>query len=86
MHTVGFRYQTARAGPAIPDAAMQRMYGRALAGLSKAAASCQQAITLTEDGEDTAVHVHRTLLNLSRAEFAAGSKMIYTATADIRMP
>jgi hypothetical protein len=65
---------------------MQRMYGRALAGLSQAAATCQQAILVTEEGEDTAVHVHHTLLSLSRTEFAAGSKMIYTATADIRMP
>ena len=78
--------KTARAGPAIPDAAMQRSYGRALAGLSRAAANCQQAISVTGDGEDTAIHVHNTLLNLSRAEFAAGSKMLYNATADIHMP
>jgi hypothetical protein len=65
---------------------MQRAYGRALAGLSQAATTCQQAISVTGDGEDTAVHVHNTLLSLSRAEFAAGSKLLYTATADIRMP
>ena len=78
--------KTARAGPAIPDAAMQRMYGRALAGLSRAATNCQQAISVTRDGEDTAIHVHNPLLNLSRAELAAGSKELYAATADIRMP
>jgi len=78
--------RTARAGPAIPDAAMQQMYDRALAGLSRAAANCQQAISVTADGEDTAIHIHRTLLNLSRAEFAAGSKVLYNATADIHMP
>ena len=78
--------KTALAGPAIPDAAMQRVYGRALAGLSRAAASCQRAISVTGDAEDTAIHVRNTLLNLSRAEFAAGSKMLYNATADIRMP
>jgi hypothetical protein len=78
--------KTAQAGPAIPDVAMQRMYGRALAGLSRAATNCQQAISVTRDGEDTAIHVHNPLLNLSRAEFAAGSKVLYAATADIRMP
>jgi hypothetical protein len=78
--------RTARAGPPIPDAAMQQEYGRALAGLSRAAVSCQHAIWTTGEGEDTAVHVHNTLFNLSRAEFAAGSKMLYAATADIRMP
>jgi hypothetical protein len=78
--------KTARAAPAIPDPAMRQVYRRALAGLSRAAVSCQHAIWVTGDGEDTGYHVHNTLLNLAWAEFAAGSKVLYNATADIRMP
>lgn len=78
--------KTARAGPAIPDAAMQRTYGTALAELSRAAANCHQALWTTGVGEDVDFHVHSTVFNLSRAEFAAGSKMLYNATADIHMP
>jgi hypothetical protein len=78
--------ETARAGPAIPDAAMQRTYGRALAELSRAAANCHRALWTTGVGEDVDFHVHSTVFNLSRAEFAAGSKLIYNATADIHMP
>jgi hypothetical protein len=78
--------KTAGSAPAIPDPAMQQMYLRALAGLSLAAASCRQAIWVTGDGEDTAFHLRNTLWNLSRTEFAAGSKVLYNATADIRVP
>jgi len=78
--------QAARATPPIPDAAMQLTYGRALAGLSRAVAECQRALTVTGKGEDTDTDVDNTLLSLTRAEFAAGSKLLYRATADIRMP
>jgi hypothetical protein len=78
--------KTARAAPAIPDPAMQQMYRRALAGISLAVASCRHAIWVTGDGEDTAFHLRNTLWNLSRTQFAAGSKVLYNATADIRVP
>ena len=74
---------TAQAGPPIPDHAMQRLYAKALAGLSRAAADCHAAISIHADGEDTAVHVKGPLLNRSRAEFAAASTKLYRATGEI---
>jgi hypothetical protein len=76
--------QTARAGPPIPDAAMQRMYAKALTELSQAAADCQSAISLHSGNETVETHLHNALLNRSRTELAAGSKTLYEATADIR--
>jgi hypothetical protein len=74
---------TARAEPPIPDNAMQRLYAKALAGLSRAAADCHAAISIHEDGEDTAVHVNGPLLNRSRLELAAASTTLYQATGEI---
>lgn len=74
---------TARAGPPIPDDAMQRLYARALAGLSRAAADCHTAISIHEDGEDTQVHANGPLLSRSRVEFAAASTKLYRATGEI---
>ena len=74
---------TAQAGPPIPDNAMQRLYAKALAGLSRAAANCHTAISIHEDGEDTKAHVNGPLLNRSRAEFAAASTKLYRATSEI---
>ena len=53
---------TAQAGPPIPDAAMQRLYTRALTGLSRAAADCRAAITMEGDGEDLSAEVFVHLL------------------------
>ena len=75
--------RTALAGPPIPDDAMQRLYARALAGLSSATADCRTAISVHVDGEDTAVHVNGPLLNRSRVEFAAASMKLYRATGEI---
>jgi len=76
--------RTAQAGPPIPDAAMQRLYARALAGLSRAAADCRGAISIDLEGdEDLSVHVNKALLAQSRLEFAAASKKLYRATAQI---
>jgi len=74
---------TARAGPPIPDRAMQRLYAKALAGLSRAAADCRTAISIHSDGENTEAHVNGPLLNRSRVEFAAASKKLYRATGEI---
>lgn len=74
---------TARAEPPIPDSAMQRLYARALAGLSRAAAHCRSAISIHVDDESTDVHLNRPLLNRSRVEFAAASTKLYRATGEI---
>jgi hypothetical protein len=78
--------QTAQAGPPIPDAAMQQVYGRALTTLSQAAANCRSAISLSPvNGESLETHVHEALLEQSRTEMAAGSKTLYKATAEVRV-
>ena len=74
---------TAQAAPPIPDNAMQRLYAKALAGLSRAAADCHTAISIHEDGENTEAHVNKSLLNRSRVEFAAASTKLYRATGEI---
>jgi hypothetical protein len=75
--------QAARAGPPIPDAAMQKLYGNALTELSGAAADCQQAISEKPGDETIAIHKNETLFNRSRSEFAVGAKTLYEATAAI---
>jgi hypothetical protein len=74
---------TARVGPPIPDNAMQRLYAKALAGLSRAAANCHAAISVRPDDESVEIHVNRPLLNRSRLEFAAASAKLYRATGEI---
>jgi hypothetical protein len=76
---------TAQAGPPIPYDAMQRLYARALDGLSGAAADCRTAISVDANGDESVhIHVDKVLLNRSRAEFAAMSSKLYTATAQIQ--
>ncbi|HEY1343744.1 MAG TPA: hypothetical protein VGF54_02005 [Streptosporangiaceae bacterium] len=75
---------TAQAGPPIPYAAMQRLYATALTGLSGAAANCRSAISEHPSDETTAVHVNQALLDQARLEFAAMSKKLYRATAQIQ--
>jgi hypothetical protein len=77
--------RTAQTAPPIPDAAMQRMYGETLAGLSLAAATCQHAISLRPGDETTETRLHNALLKRSLAGLADGSKTLYTATAQISM-
>jgi hypothetical protein len=76
--------RAAQTGPPIPYDIMQRLYARTLAGLSRAAADCHTAISIGGDGEDLAAHVNGLTLNQARAEFAAMSKKLYTATAEIQ--
>ncbi|HCU92570.1 MAG TPA: hypothetical protein DHU96_07415 [Actinobacteria bacterium] len=76
---------TAQAGPPIPDDGMQRLYAKALAGLSRAAADCRTAISVHVSGnESVETHVNEALLNRSRVEFAAMSKTLYRATGEIQ--
>ena len=75
---------TAQAGPPIPYAAMQRLYARALVRLSTAAADCRSAISVNPQDESTSIHLNEALLSQSRLEFAAVSRELYRATAQIQ--
>jgi hypothetical protein len=77
---------TAQAGPPIPVAAMQTLYGNALAELAKGAADCQAAITVKPDGDENQdVHVGASLLQQSVSELAAGARDIFRSTAEIEI-
>lgn len=77
--------RSAQGGPPIPYPIMQRLYARTLAGLSRAAADCRAAISIRPDGDENVnIHVDKLLLNRSRTEFAAMSKKLFTATAEIQ--
>jgi hypothetical protein len=52
--------------------------------LSRAAADCRTAISERAGDESVDVYLNQGLLNLSRAEFAAMSKKLYRATAEIQ--
>src|SRR5215831_16896661 len=75
---------TAQAAPPIPYGAMQRLYAKALTGLSNAAADCRSAISEHPGDETVDIHVNQALLNQSRLEFAAMSKKLSRATAQIQ--
>ncbi len=83
--SLGSSIETARTAPPIPDAAMQRLYAKVLVGLSGAAADCRNAISVHQEGDETArINLNKVLLSRSMAEFAAESNLLYTATAEIR--
>lgn len=75
---------TARAGPPIPDAAMQHLYAKALTGIAADAAGCEHAISIRPGGETTQVGLNRPLLARTRLLFAAMSAELYRATGQIR--
>ena len=82
--TLASDVSTARTGPPVPDGAIQQLYLRALAGLSRAAAHCQAAIRV-EAGEETVdAHVNQPLLTRTRLEMAAMSEKLYRSTAALR--
>jgi hypothetical protein len=77
--------EPARAGPPIPDAAMQQLYVKALKELSRTAADCQRAISVAPEGEENIqVHVDKALLHQVLTAFAAESQKLYKATAEIQ--
>ena len=77
---------TAQAGPPIPVAAMQILYGQALAELARGAADCQTAITAKPRGDESLeVHVNAALLRQSVSELAAGARDIFRSTAEIEI-
>ncbi len=74
----------ARAKAPIPDAAMERLYKRALGELATAAADCHAAISYRQNGvEDVVVHENSTLLDRAMAAAVAGAKDLYRGTAKI---
>ena len=74
---------TAQAGPQIPVAAMQRLYGTALAELAKGATDCQAAITVTPGDEELQTNVNGTMRQQAASELAAGAAGIFRSTAEI---
>lgn len=76
---------TAEAGPPIPVAAMQTLYGKALAELAKGAAECQAAITIKSGDESLITEVNGTMRLQAAAELAAGAKDIFRSTAEIEI-
>jgi hypothetical protein len=75
----------AEAGPQIPVAAMQSLYGKALAELAKGAADCQAAITLEPGAEDLGTKVNVTVRQQAASELAAGARDIFRSTAEIEI-
>jgi hypothetical protein len=83
--TLGSSVETALAAPPIPYAAMQQAYDKVLAGLSGSVTECRNAISVRPAGDEGLdVNLNKALLNHSLAEFAAESKELYEATAEIR--
>ena len=82
---LGHSASTAEAGPPIPVAAMQTVYGQALAELAKVAGDCQAAISVRSDGEDQQAVVNATLFGQSKSELAAGARDIFRSTAEIEI-
>jgi hypothetical protein len=76
---------TAEAGPQIPVAAMQMVYGKALAELAKGAADCHAAITIKPGGETLGTKVNATMLQQSASELAAGARDIFRSTVEIEI-
>ena len=62
----------AEAGPQIPDAAMQKLYAKALAELAKGAVNCRTAIPSKPDGDESdETYIDATTLRLATSELAA---------------
>jgi hypothetical protein len=77
--------RTARSSPPIPDKVMQRSYAKVLVGLASTSADCLNAISVRPVGDEgQRITVNKILLNRSLVQFAAESKALYTATAEIR--
>jgi hypothetical protein len=76
--------RTARQAPAIPDSAMQKLYGEALENLSAGAQECVNAISQRPDGDEIVLtHANGTLLGQAMAELDLGATQLFRATAEI---
>jgi hypothetical protein len=76
---------TAEAGPPIPVAAMQMLYGKALGELANGAADCQAAITTRPGAETPGTTVNATMRRQAASELAAGATDIFRSTAEIEI-
>lgn len=77
--------RAAQGGPPIPVAAMQTLYGKALAELAQGAADCQAAIRVRPGDESVTFHLNAVLLSQSVSDLAAGSRDIFGSTAEIEI-
>ncbi len=76
----------AKAGPQIPQAAMQNLYAQALTELAKGAADCQQAISIAPTGDETIqAHVDTATLHKATSEISAGATDVFRSTAEIQI-
>jgi hypothetical protein len=76
---------TAEAAPQIPVAAMQSLYGKALAELAQGAADCQAAIATKPGNEELGTTVNATMRQQAASELAAGARDIFRSTAEIQI-
>ena len=73
-----------RAGPPIPDAAMQELYAKALADFAQGADVCKAAVAEWRIGDETVdTRVNHAQLHRSLSLIAAGATDLYRATAEI---
>ncbi len=76
----------AKAGPPIPQAAMQTLYAQALTELAKGATDCQQAISIAPTGDETIqAHVDTARLRQATSEISAGATDVFRSTAEIQI-
>jgi hypothetical protein len=84
--SLGTAVTNAEADPPIPNAAMQKLYARALGTLATAAADCRTGISAHPYGdEDIQTHENLKVLHRSVSEFATGAKELYMATVKINI-
>jgi hypothetical protein len=76
---------TAEAGPQIPVAAMQMLYGKALAELAKGAVDCQAAIAVKPGAETLGATVNAAKRQQAASELGAGARDIFRSTAEIEI-
>jgi hypothetical protein len=74
---------TAQAGPAIPDAAMQKQYAKALADFAQGADDCKAAISERSGDETIVTKVNPAQLHRSLSLIGAGATDLWRATAEI---
>ena len=78
--------RAAQAETAIPEAAMQVLYAKALASMATGAADCQNAISVQPDGDELVLtHENATLLRQSGSALTVGAKELFQATAEIEV-
>jgi len=76
----------AKAGPQIPQAAMQNLYAQSLTELAKGAADCRQAISIAPTGDETIqAHVDTATLRKATSEISAGATDVFRSTAEIQI-